>query len=63
MFIFENEKMKKIEECAICAWRGDCKKKYTYEKSGLYCPDFTRDVALFPEEKPKGPETKKEKKK
>jgi hypothetical protein len=54
--------MKKMEECAICAWRKDCKMKYSFETSGLYCKDFSRDVSLFPEEKKPGP-TKEDKKK
>lgn len=38
--------------CAICAWRGDCKKKFTVESSGqLNCPDYTRDVQ-FPKDDP-----------
>jgi hypothetical protein len=53
--------VKKIEECAICAWRKDCKKKFSYERSGLNCPDFTRDVSLFPDEKKQ--EEEKDKKK
>jgi hypothetical protein len=33
--------------CAVCAWRVDCKKKYSYEQgSVIKCPDFTRDQAL-----------------
>jgi len=33
--------------CAVCAWRADCKKKYTYEQgSVIKCADFTRDLAL-----------------
>ncbi|MBI5179085.1 MAG: hypothetical protein HZA04_07480 [Nitrospinae bacterium] len=57
--------MKNVSECAVCAWRKDCKMKYTYETSGLYCKEFTKDVTLFaPKEKPaadggKGNEEKK----
>lgn len=33
--------------CSVCAWRADCKKKYSFQQSGaLKCPDFTRDAAL-----------------
>lgn len=33
--------------CVVCAWRLDCKKKYSYEQgSVIKCPDFTRDQAL-----------------
>jgi hypothetical protein len=32
--------------CVVCAWRADCKKKYSYEQgSAIKCPDFTRDLA------------------
>ncbi|KIX14168.1 hypothetical protein X474_09110 [Dethiosulfatarculus sandiegensis] len=33
--------------CAICAWRANCKKKFTIQQSSINkCPDFTRDAAL-----------------
>jgi len=31
--------------CAICAWRGDCNKKFMSGK-GVHCPDFTRDLTI-----------------
>jgi hypothetical protein len=31
--------------CAICAWRGDCKKKFK-QGEGLYCPDYSRDISI-----------------
>jgi hypothetical protein len=31
--------------CAICAWRGDCKKKFM-QGEGLYCPDYSRDISI-----------------
>jgi len=43
--------------CAVCAWRGDCRKKFTVS-SALHCQDFTRDVSLKeppPEEEEKPP--------
>jgi len=43
--------MKNVTECAICAWRKDCKLKYTYESSGLYCREFSRDETLFTDSK------------
>ena len=47
--------------CAICAWRGDCKKKFK-STGGINCPDFSRDVTIKAiEETP--PEPKKEEKK
>lgn len=37
--------------CAICAWRGDCQKRFNFESSGqLRCPDYTRDVSIKSEE-------------
>jgi len=40
--------VKNVTECAVCAWRKDCKMKFTFETSGLYCKEFTRDAALYP---------------
>lgn len=35
--------------CAVCAWRVDCKKKYSYQQgSVIKCAEFTRDLALPP---------------
>ncbi len=52
--------------CAICAWRGDCNKKFM-QGSGVYCPDYTRDLTIrerVPEEvEVKEPINKKGKKK
>jgi len=31
--------------CAICAWRGDCNKKFM-QGSGVYCPDYTKDLTI-----------------
>jgi len=42
--------METATECAVCAWRKDCKLKYSYEASGLHCKEFTKDVSLFPPE-------------
>ena len=39
--------------CAVCAWRKDCKKKFSYDQGGpVKCPDFTRDEFLKPENSP-----------
>jgi hypothetical protein len=36
--------------CAVCAWRNDCKKKFSFDESGgAKCPDYTRDAAFPPE--------------
>ncbi len=33
--------------CSVCAWRLECKKKFSYDQGGVVkCPDFTRDAAL-----------------
>lgn len=33
--------------CSVCAWRVDCKKKFSFQQGGAAkCPDFTRDAAL-----------------
>jgi cytidylate kinase len=35
--------------CSICAWRGNCQKRFTVPTDALlnvHCPDFTRDVSL-----------------
>jgi hypothetical protein len=31
--------------CAICAWRGDCNKKFM-QGNGVHCPDYTRDLTI-----------------
>ena len=31
--------------CAICAWRADCRKKFTVTNA-LHCPEYTRDVTI-----------------
>lgn len=37
--------------CGICAWRGDCNKKFMHGE-GIHCPDYTRDLTIkaMPEE-------------
>jgi|GEM_PF-184219 hypothetical protein len=35
-----------VEQCAICAWRADCQKKFSISGRDMRCPDFTRDVTL-----------------
>lgn len=32
--------------CIVCAWRADCKKKFTVSGKDIRCPDFTKDVSL-----------------
>lgn len=31
--------------CAVCAWRGDCAKKFRMADA-KHCPDFSRDITL-----------------
>lgn len=37
---------REIRRCAVCAWRGECRKKFCVPDSGARCPDFTRDVTI-----------------
>jgi hypothetical protein len=32
--------------CTICAWRKDCKKKFSLGEGKLNCPDFAKDLKL-----------------
>ena len=41
--------------CAICAWRGDCNKKFM-QGNGVYCPDYTRDLTIRATAQEKEPE-------
>lgn len=44
--------------CSVCAWRGTCQKKFSFDQSGsAKCPDYTRDLTLThtAEQSPKGP--------
>jgi len=36
--------------CAICAWRRDCKKKFSHGEN-VHCPDFTKDLTIKVKEK------------
>lgn len=47
--------------CPICAWRGDCNKKFSAGDS-MNCPDFSRDVTIKAAED-ENPEAKPEQKK
>jgi hypothetical protein len=52
--------------CAICAWRGDCNKKFM-QGNGVHCPDYTRDLTIRAtadeKKEDKKPEDKKDMKK
>jgi hypothetical protein len=47
--------------CPICAWRGDCNKKFK-STGGMNCPDFSRDVTIKAIEEPSTQPKKEEKK-
>ena len=35
--------------CTTCAWRQDCKKKFSFEQGGsVKCADYSRDVTQKP---------------
>jgi hypothetical protein len=37
---------RRIQRCVICAWRGECRKKFCIPDGGQRCPDFTRDITI-----------------
>lgn len=40
--------------CLVCAWRLECKKKFSHDQGGAAkCPDYTRDAALNREKAPR----------
>jgi hypothetical protein len=36
--------------CAVCAWRGECTKKFKNTSDAMHCPDYCRDVKFPPDE-------------
>ncbi len=32
--------------CSVCAWRGDCKKKFLISGKDMRCADFVKDIAI-----------------
>ena len=48
--------------CAICAWRGDCNKKFM-QGNGVYCPDYTKDLTIRSRSVEKKEDTKPKEKK
>jgi len=38
------------KQCAVCAWRETCQKKFTIKESSPHCADFSRDRTLPEEE-------------
>ena len=44
----------KVHMCVVCAWRGDCKKKFAIQKDpNPRCADFSRDVSIKSKPDPK----------
>ncbi|MDD2338083.1 MAG: hypothetical protein PHD01_16100 [Geobacteraceae bacterium] len=37
---------RQIQNCVICAWRGECQKKFCIPDGGQRCPDYTRDISV-----------------
>lgn len=35
-----------IGVCAVCAWRADCRKKFSVSGRDFKCPDFSRDFTI-----------------
>jgi len=35
-----------LDICAVCAWRVDCKKKFSISGRDIRCPDFSRDLTI-----------------
>lgn len=36
--------------CVVCAWRGECTKKFKNTVEAAHCPDYVRDATLPPDE-------------
>lgn len=34
------------QNCAVCAWRENCNKRFCISDNGARCPDFTRDISI-----------------
>ncbi len=34
------------QNCAVCAWRENCSKRFRVQDNGARCPDFSRDVSI-----------------
>jgi len=39
-------KNRQFQRCVVCAWRGECQKKFCIPDGGQRCPDFTRDISI-----------------
>lgn len=38
--------MNRVQSCVLCAWRGNCAKRFSVSDGGARCPDFSRDVSI-----------------
>lgn len=38
--------MTTVQSCVLCAWRGNCNKRFSVSDGGSRCPDFSRDVSI-----------------
>jgi hypothetical protein len=34
------------QNCAVCAWRENCNKRFSVSDGGARCPDFSRDISI-----------------
>lgn len=34
------------QNCAVCAWRETCNKRFSVCDGGARCPDFSRDISI-----------------
>ncbi len=46
--------------CVICAWRENCKKKFSLSGHDTNCPDYTRDLTIRDESESKEKEESSE---
>ena len=37
----------KKEVCSLCAWRENCRKKFSVSGRDIRCPDFVRDLGIM----------------
>jgi hypothetical protein len=34
------------QSCAVCAWRGNCNKRFSVSDGGARCPDYSHDISI-----------------
>jgi len=49
-----------MQNCAICAWRETCNKRFSVSDNGARCPDYCRDIRFRPDEKKENEKEEKE---